>query len=176
MSRDDVDYDDIEHEDYDLEHEDEDIEIPDVDWKEDIKKIEDDDIREKEIQEAKKILEQERQLRDRLDRGEIDLGRYESIHTDCIKPSIRRARMRAALGTVNLTGDDIGSLAEDKEFLLAGDTRLSELKDQINKKISALGPKTAQEKADRLLGEEIIGKDAHSRISRQVRIRRRRNK
>ena len=162
--------------DYDLEHEDEDPDIPDVDWKEDIEKIEDDDLRQAEIEKAEKIMEQKKQLDDQLDRGEIDLGRYDSLYIESIKPSIRRARLSAALATVDLNSDNLGDVAEDKEFLLAEDGRQSDLKDKIRHKISVIGPDTAQEEADRLLEEEVIGKDAHSRISRQVRLQRRHNK
>jgi len=171
---------DLYQEDDDLVPEDEDLDlaldIPDVDWKEDIEKIEDDDLRQAEIEKAEKIVEQKKQLDDQFDRGEIDLGRYDSLYTESIKPSIRRARLSAGLASVGVNSDDLGDIAEDKEFLLAGDTRLPELKEKIKEKISELGPKYAQEEADRLLEEEVVGKDAHSRISRQVRLERRHSK
>ena len=175
---------DLEQEDEYLEHEDEDLDqaldqaldIPDVDWKEDIEKIENDNLRQTEIEKAEKIVERKKQLDDQFDRGDIDLGRYDSLYTESIKPSIRGARMSAALATVGLNSDNLGDLAEDKEFLPVGDTRLSDLKDELKQKITVLGPDTAQEEADRLLEEEVIGKDAHSRISRQARIERRRSR
>ena len=179
MSREDDHADDydLDQEDEYLEHEDEDLDqaldIPDVDWKEDIEKIENDDLRQAEIEKAEKIVERKKQLDDQFDRGDIDLGRYDSLYTESIKPSIRGARMSAALATVGLNSDNLGDLAEDKEFLPIGDTRLSDLKDELKQKIIVLGPDKAQEEADRLLEEEVIGKDAHSRISRQVRIQRR---
>ncbi|MGV8081007.1 MAG: hypothetical protein AB2L22_13235 [Syntrophales bacterium] len=159
--------------DYDLDREDEDQEIPDVDWAEDIKKIDDDDLRRDEIQKAQKLLAEDQALRDRLDRGEISLNSYVSIRQGSIFPQMRKARTRCGLESVGMTFDDLGDLAEDMEFLLPTENKMSEMKDRLKTKIETVGPVAAQEHADRLFDEEELSKDAHDRISRQVRISKR---
>lgn len=176
MSRDDEDYFDEDTDQYEFvedQAESDDLDVPNVEGAENIKMIRDNDLREIEIEKAQEISSRKRHLDDLYDRGDIDLGRYESLYTDQIKPLIRRARMSTALASVDLNNDDIGSLVEDKELLLADDNKLTDLKVKINEKISALGADFSQEEADRLLKEDVIGKDTHSRISRQIRINRR---
>lgn len=163
---------DMEHEDDDLEHEDEYLDIPDEDLRRDLKAIEDSTIRENESQKVKKIFNEKNELRDRLDRGDISLDTYDAIYIETIKPQMSKAKTRCGQASVGLNNDRIADIIEDAEYLHKEDTRLSGLKDSLKQKISYLGPDRAQEEAERLLEEEIIGKDVHSRISRQVRIHR----
>lgn len=68
-----------------------DLEIPDVPWQEDIKKIPDHNLQLEEIQKAEKLLDQEKTLREQLDKGEISRGRYDVIHQDILMPKIWKA-------------------------------------------------------------------------------------
>lgn len=149
-----------------------DLEIPDVRRKDDLDKIPDHDLKLSEIEEAKKFRNEERALRESLENGDISLGMYESI----IRPKMRKAATRSGLGSVGLTYDDLGDLSEDAEFLASGDLKMPELKDRLKSTIANIGPDAAQKLADRLHEEEALSKDTHDRISRQVRIHRRRNK
>ena len=162
--------------DSDFGQEDDDQEIPDVDWIEDLKNIEDDDLRQKEIQEAEKIKKEEMELRDRLDRGEIGFDRYETIRQCTLLPKMRKARTRCGLASVGLTYDDLGDITEDSEYLHREGARIADLKDRLKSTIADIGPDAAQALADSLHEEEALSKDTHDRISRQVRIYRRRNK
>jgi hypothetical protein len=148
-----------------------DLEIPDVRWKEDIEKIPDYDVKLEEIEKAKKFLNEEKVLRDRVDNGEISDGMYESI----IKPKMRKATTRAAFASVDLTFDHLGDISEDPGLLVTGegDLKLTELKDQIKETIERIGPDAAEELADKIHDEERLGDDAHELIKRQTRIERR---
>lgn len=53
-----------------------DMKIPEVDWAEDIERIKDPEIREREIETAEKIFDQERSLKERLKSGKITKDRF----------------------------------------------------------------------------------------------------
>lgn len=53
-----------------------DMKIPDVDWAEDIERIKDPEIREREIETAERILDHERSLKERLKSGKITKDRF----------------------------------------------------------------------------------------------------
>lgn len=144
-----------------------DLEIPDVQWKEDIERITDLDLKLKEIQEAEKFITEKKALDDSLDNGEISLGAYDSI----IRPRTRKASTRCGLESVGLTYDQLGDLSEDNELLPKG-LEMIELKDRLKDTIDDIGPDAAEELADEMHDDDEIGDDAHDLISRQIRIRR----
>ena len=69
----------------------EEMEIPDVYWAEDIEKIENREIREKEIETARKIQEKQHALEQRLESGEITQDQYEAQYLFELKPEKNRA-------------------------------------------------------------------------------------
>ena len=148
------------------------LEIPEVRWKEDIEKIPNHDRKLQEIEKAKTLLDEEKALKARLDSGEISEGKHDAIYQDIIKPKMRKATTRCGLASVGLTFDHLGDISEDAEFSATGSLKLPELKDRLKKTIEDIGPDAAEELADRMLAEERLGKDAHERISRQIRIQR----
>ena len=164
---------DLEQEEDDLELDEKYMEISDEDLRHDIKAIEDPVIQKKESENAIKLFNEKKALRNRLDRGEINMDTYDATYLEKIKPKITKAKSRCAFASVRLNWDDFGDVMEDIENLPKEDTRMAELKDGIKEKISVIGPDAAQELADRLHEEEVLSKDAHDRISRQVRIQRR---
>ena len=145
-----------------------DLEIPDVRWKEDLAKIPDYDLKLEEIEKAKKFLNEEKVLREKVDSGDMSVGMYESI----TRPKIIKATTRAGLASVRFRYDDLGDASEDYDFLTTGDLKMTELKDRIKDTIEKMGPDAAEELADRMHDEERLGDDAHDLIKRQVRIRR----
>jgi hypothetical protein len=153
-----------------------DLLIPEVDWAEDIKKIENDDLRQEEIQKAEKLLKEDKALRDRLDRGEIELNSYVLERQNTIFTKMGKARTRCGLKSVGVTYDDLGDLAEDSENLLSSEKGMNELKERLKDTIEDIGPDTAEELADRMHNEKKLSKDTYDRISRQIRLHRHHNK
>ena len=148
----------------------EEVEVPDVPWAEDIRKIENPILQEKEIEAAEKLLEEEKEWGRRFDEGEIDQIRYEAGIAYELGSKMARAATRSALESQGITYDHLGDLSEDQAILSTGDPKLFDLKDQVKHKITELGPDAAQELADRMLEEEKISEESHESISRQVRL------
>ena len=148
------------------------LEIPDVSWKEDIENIPDHDLQLEEIELAKKLLNDEKTLRERLDKGEISIGKYDVIHQDIIWPKMRKAATRCGLKSVDLTWDRLGSLSEEAGDLATGDLKMSKLMDRLKDTIDSIGPDAAEELADRMHDEERLSDGTHERIKRQVRLTR----
>ena len=148
------------------------LEIPDVSWKEDIEKIPDLDLKLKEIQEAEKFKAEKKALDDRLDNGELSLGAYDSI----LRPKIRKATTRCGLASVGLTYDDLGDISEDYDLLTTGNLEKTKQKERLKEMIEDIGPKAAQERADRMHDEESLLDDTYESINRQIRLRKRNRK
>lgn len=147
-----------------------DLEIPEVPWADDIRKIEDPVLREKEIETAEKLLEERRQALERYESGEIDEATLHNELEHKIGPKERRAATRAGLESVGITYDDFGDLSEDRDILAKGDAGLFDVKDRLKETIRELGPDAAQELADQMLEDGEISEDTHESISRQVRL------
>lgn len=151
-----------------------DIEKFDADLASDIREIEDSDTRQELIRDVEKHISKDKAWRDRLDHGEISLDTYVASRQCTMLPKLRKLRTRCGLESVGMTYDDLGDLAEDNEFIVSGGDRMIDLKERIKTNIETIGTEAAQEHADRLLDEEELSKDAHDRISRQVRLSKRR--
>ena len=144
-------------------------EIPDVYWAKDIERIENQILREREIEAAKKLVEKEDELRARIESGELS-----QFKADCELESLRRqkaaASTRAGLASVGLTYDHFADVAEDYDRLTPGDYRTVELADQVKKEVHDLGPEDAQQRADKMLEEGRLSRQTYDFISRQVRL------
>ena len=149
-------------------------EIPDVPWAEDIEKIEDLEIRQKEIEAAERYLEKEKALSEKNTSGEINEFDY-MVERDRLRDEGRRATTRSGIESVGLTWDHLGDLNENHDLILAGasgDLRPLKWKENLNKTIVSHGGDRVQEFADKKLEEGEIDEEAHKIISRQVRLSR----
>jgi hypothetical protein len=145
-----------------------DLEVPEVRWKEDIERIPDLDLKLEEIQKAEKFIAEKKALDDRLENGEISLGAYDSI----LRPRMRKATTRCGLASVGLTYDHLGDVSEDAELYATGDLKMLELKDRLKDTIEDIGPKAAEELADRMHEDERLSDDTDERIKIQIRLKR----
>ena len=149
------------------------IEVPDVWWAEDIKNIDDPEIREEEIRTAEEILEKEEAVTRQLESGEITDEEHWNKCLFELLDEERRAATRCGLESVGLSYDHLGDLSEDREFYevqASGGPDLLGQKERIRQAIDDLGPEAAQELADRLRDEGELGETAHALVSRQVRL------
>ncbi len=146
-------------------------EIPDVSWAEDIQKIESQILQEKAIQEAERIVDQEKELIAKHEAGEIsDLtAELEAIHT--IRPQKVRASRKAGLASVGITGDHLGDIGEQHLLITTGDPDILDEKDRVRNKVRRDGADYSQGLADQMKDEEKLGEEAHEMVSRQARLR-----
>lgn len=147
--------------------------VPDVSWAEDIRKIEDPEIREKEIKAAEKILEKEEELNRKFEAGEIDEIDFWAKHEFELSKESRKAATRCGLESVGIGYDDLGDLAEDWDLMLAelgGNPRPAELKHEVRKVIERVGPEEAERLADGMRERKEISKETHDLIARQARM------
>jgi hypothetical protein len=146
--------------------------IPDVWWADDIRNITNPVLREREIEAAQKLLEEEKELLRKYEAGEMDEPTFVAKYQYELSSKMSRAATRSGLASINLTWDHLADLAEDSGFLAAGDTELLDQKDRLKEMIEKLGPDASQELADEMLEDGRISEAAHEIISRQVRLRR----
>jgi hypothetical protein len=140
------------------------MDIPDVWWTQSIKEIENPEIREKEIEAAKKILEKEKNLEEKLESGEFSQSRFDHENLVVLGREKAKFSTRCDFESVDLTYDHLGDLSEDWEILTSGDIELAEKKESLKKMIELRGPEASQELADDMLAEGKIIKPSRSRL------------
>jgi hypothetical protein len=150
-------------------------EIPDVGWADEIGRIEDPEIREKEIEVAEKLLEKEKNWDKKLDSGEITEYQHWEGYEFGIRKEKVNASTRCSFESVGLSYDHFADLGEQYDMILAeaaGNPKPAEMKEGVKELINQEGPEFAQESADKMLEkeEEGISEDTHESISRQVRL------
>ena len=148
------------------------MDIPDVWWTESIKEIENPEIRQKEIEAAKIILEKEKNLEEKLESGEFSQSRFD--HENLVRLGREKAKFstRCDLESEGITYDDIGNLIEDVSLTIteaAGNPKPARMKELLTESIDIIGPDASQELAGRRLEEEKMSDDTHETISRRVR-------
>ena len=149
--------------------------LPPIEGVEFIAKIEDPELRKREIEAAEKIYEKGEDLKRKLESGEISQGAYEhERHLHGIKAN--RAITRWELAADGFTWDKVGDLTEDLQHKLEYDLNLDKVRPRIRKTAESLGPDAAQELADRMHKEGRLSKEARDIVTRQVEQVRRRKK
>lgn len=143
----------------------EELEVPDVHWKEDIENIEDPELKEKEIHVAEKLIEEEENLNEQLDRGKIDHMLFEQKYQDELAHKKSKTATRCGIESVGMTYNDLGDLIEEYELSSTGDIKKIEQREESQKEldrkmgrlqeaVETLGPEKAQELADRMDQDE----------------------
>jgi hypothetical protein len=145
-----------------------DPERPKVGWLKDIERIEDQEIREKEIGIADKLNQQEKELDDRLESGEITEYQHWAEYEFGIRKEKIKAATRCALESVGLNYDKLGALSDEVNIIATGDPDLIEKVERLDKMINLRGPEASQELADQMLEEERLSEDTHEFISRRI--------
>ena len=149
------------------------MDIPDVWWTESIKEIENPEIREKEIEAAKKILEKEKNLEEKLESGEFSQSRFDHENLVVLGREKAKFSTRCDLESIDLSYDKIINAADEFGLITAeaaGNPKPARMKELLTESIDIIGPDASQELADRRLEEEKMSDDTHETISRQVRL------
>lgn len=150
----------------------EEMEIPEVAWAEDIRGIEDQEVREKEIEIAEHIQEREKGLKDKVDSGEISKSEYLDKYESGLRTQKRKATTRCGLESVGITYDHLGDVSEDYDILISGNSEIADRKERVKKVVDTLGEDNAEKLADKMLEEERLSERGHESIMRQVRLHR----
>ena len=143
-------------------------------WNQSIDDIKNPKLREKRINEAKEIIEEETQLNRKLDSGEISSSLYDYKRGDLMRKRVKFS-MRADLDAMGASMDHFIDLAEeagDLPRMAQGDLTYSVFSGQVKRGIETLGPDLVQELADDKLEKGKITKEVHDTVSRKVRIAR----
>ena len=149
--------------------------LPPIEGAEFIAKIEDPEVRKREVEAAEKLYERGEELKRKLDSGEISQGRYEherGLHG--IKA--QRAITRWQLAEGGVTYDKMGDLSEDWNHILDENLDLDDYRRRIKDRAEEMGPEAARKLANRMRREGRLSRDAHDIIKRQVREVRKRGK
>ena len=149
------------------------MQVPDVDWQADIEKIENPDIKKKEIEIAEKFNEKWQAVEEKVDSGEITEVDYFGELICKRWPEERKHTTRCGLESEGITYDDLGDLAQDQDFLIAdagGNPKPAQMKNELKQMIARSGPQASQQLADEMLEDGKMSKETHDTISRQVRL------
>jgi hypothetical protein len=145
-------------------------EIPDVWWHEDIEKIEDPNIQNKEIEEARKWKADENERVEKYIFENKDFKGFGAENPDLTRKGIKIAT-RCALESEGITYDHLGDLSEDARHLQSGDLETVEAKDRVKRLLSQVDPEVGEELAEKVIEEhELSGDDAES-LRRLIRLR-----
>ena len=150
----------------------ENLEIPDEWYAEDIINIDNPELRDKEIEAAEKIRDQEQDLDAKLDAGEISDYEHWAECEFQIKPAKSKLATRTALESEGIAYDMLGDISEDWDFITADNQKLMQQKEDLKDSIDRLGPKASKQIADRMLEEGRLSEKTHELICRQVRLHR----
>jgi hypothetical protein len=148
--------------------------LPPIEGAEYIAKIEDPEVREREVEAAGRIYKKRQDLERKLDSGEISQGAYEhERHLHGIKTN--RAITRWELAAQGVTYDKIGDTMEDWNHIPDENLDLGKYRSRIKETAEEIGPESAQEVAERRRRAGKLSKDGYDIIMRQVdQVRRRR--
>jgi len=149
--------------------------LPPIEGAEFIAKIEDPEVRKREVEAAEKLYERGEELKRKLDSGEISQGRYEherGLHG--IKA--QRAISRWQLAEGGMTYDKMGDTMEDWNHVLDENLDLDSYRRRIKDRAEEMRPEAARKLANRMRREGRLSRDAHDIIKRQVRQVRKRGK
>ena len=149
--------------------------LPPIEGAEFIAKIEDPEVREREVEAAERICEKRQDLERKLDSGEISQGAYEH-ERQLLGIKANRAITRWELAAQGVTYDKIGDTMEDWNHILDENLIWAKYRSRIKERAEEIGPESAQELADRMRKEGRLSKEAHDIVTRQVEQVRRRRK
>jgi hypothetical protein len=145
-------------------------------WNESIEEIENPEVREKRIEGAEKIIEEEKELERKLESGEMSHDWY--VHERLVVMGRKKAKfsMGADLESIGLSWDHLIDVSEDASNLPragAGDPGPLEFSERVERAVRDLGPDRVEEVADDKLEKEEIPESVHETATRKARIARR---
>lgn len=146
-----------------------DEQIPDVYWKDEIRKIKHPVLREKAIETAKKIVEEEELLKEKVENGDLTPYQAELAANELSKKQVKAAT-GAGLASVELTHDHFVDVAEEADLLQTGNYERVKQVDEIEKLIDRVGPEIAQEHVEEMFRNGKISEKAYEFISRKIRL------
>ena len=149
--------------------------LPPIEGAEFIAKIENPEVREREVEAAKRICEKRQDLERKLDSGEISQGAYEH-ERQLLGIKANRAITRWELGAQGVTYDKIGNTMEDWNHILDENLNLGDYRRRIQERVEEIGPESAQEVAKRMRRTGGLSRDGYDIVTRQVDQVRRRKK
>ena len=156
----------------------EELEVPDVSWEKQIREIDDPEVQKEEIEAAKEILKEQKNLDEQFKAGEItEYQHWEKYHFGIIKEKLKASK-RASMASINLTYDDLGELGDDLGDIYsegAGDRRPVEFKEKVKESIEILGPDFVEEWKEEKLEKDEMPEEIDESISRQVRMHRKKH-
>lgn len=144
------------------------MEKPDVEWIEDIEKIEDQSVKEKEIENAREIVEFDEDLKNKRESGEITEKQFETDHEEDLVSMKRKATTRSFLASKGFYSEKHGDMFErldDRELPLSQrdikEKRIREAAEEVRED-------DMEELADRLLEEHKISERTRENISKAM--------
>ena len=141
--------------------------IPEVGWKIDLERIENPDIQEEEIERAREIVKQGKELEAQLSAGEITKDDYHSIREHDLEPQIKEARMRAGHRSGRIQRRHLGDPDENWQDLDSAQGNMDAQK-RLGEAIDDVGHEVAEELADRMLEDKKIGEQTHERMVSEI--------
>lgn len=142
-------------------------ELPDLPGIESIVRIEDPERRDKRIEEAKMLKEEERKLGEEYESGRIDQATYEGKLFGKYLHKEAQFEAKCDLESVGITYGKLNQLSGQYQAITTGDPDRIDLNDRLDKFVEN-NPEHAQEEADKMFEEGRLSKKNYDTISEKV--------
>lgn len=139
-----------------------------VEWTEDIRRIEDLDLKEEEIENAKEIEEKEKELHAEWEAGEVTEDDYVRAVEEGLMVEKRCAITRCVIKAAGLNLD--GTIFDDWDTAEPGSLDVARKRERLRLTIDSVGPELVQDLADRFQREGKISENTHEAVSEQVKL------
>ena len=141
-----------------------------VDWEEDIEKLKDPKIRDREIKAVEEIHELEEDLKARLESGEIHERDYIKENEEIVMKQKRKALTRTLLENKGVVSEDYPDIFEDWDDPDSSPMMKGARVGWIGKMVKEIGSSDVEELNDRMLHEGKITRESHRAVSEQIKI------
>jgi hypothetical protein len=145
-------------------------EIPEPWWYEETEKIQNPYTRLERLEDAKKIVEEEIKLNDKLGSGEISKERYDHEKLEVLGKKKAKFGTKCSLNSEDLSYDIIFDELENWDIIRSEDPKVTKMKEGVKKLINERGPEFAKDLADEMFEDGKLSKKAHQSILRQTRL------
>ena len=141
-----------------------------VDWEEDIEKLKDPKIRDREIKAVEEIHELEEDLKARLESGEIHERDYIKENEEIVMKQKRMALTRTFLENKGVASKDYPDIFEDWDHPDSSPMMKGTREGWIGKMVKEIGSEDVEELNDRMLHEGKISRESHEAVSEQIKL------
>jgi hypothetical protein len=139
-------------------------------WAEDLLKIENERLQEKEIEASEKYVEKVRAAKEKFEAEGKDF-KYFWAENPHLVTGWTKISSRIARESVGVSGDDLGDFSEDMRLLAAYDLDALDAKERNKTLLMLVDPEVGKELAEKVIEEEEVSEEGAESLRRLARLR-----